>query len=225
MGGYNDLLNDIPAFMDNPGSEIVAAIPTFIRLMEMQFYRDIDNQALEFTTTGTFATGNPFFPLPTQLLMSPRYLRVTDPDTGEWTMCELKEAEFLMELQSNNPASEGLPQYYGIFDNTGYQIESPPNKNYTYQFGYKQRLPALSPTNQDNWTTLQAYDAALAGCLLAAAAFVLDDRQMSITGIWQPRYDKHIKSINEIAKTAERDDFRTPDFVRSDSRPGVGGAS
>ena len=210
MSGYSDLLSDIPAFMDNADPDLSAKLPTIIKLCEMKLYRDINNQALETEATGTFAVGTTFFPLPTILLLQPRYLRVTDPDTGQWNMLEMKQTEVLFELMSMNPSQTGLPEFYAIYDSTGYQIEAPAQKAYTYAFGFKQRLPALSPTNTDNWTTLNAYDALLAGCMCVASRFVQDDRQVSLQSQWKPEYDAAVKAINDLAKRAERDDYRVP---------------
>lgn len=206
MGSYSTLLTDIPSWLENDSSELAAAIPTIIESAENRLYRDLLVQALETQINGTLSSGEHVIPRPSDLV-SPRYLYIVTP-TGVRNL-QFKALEYLFEYWPDF-SQTGVPVYYAVDNANEYHISPTANQDYAYVFGYKRRLARLSPTNPTNWITENAYDAMLAACLADAGRFVLDDRQTSVIGIWENKYNSLVQAMNAVEQRAERDDFRIP---------------
>lgn len=202
-GSYNQLLVDIPSYMQNDTTEFAAAVPGFIAAAEDKIYRDLTTQALETSTTGTFTAGNGVFTRPSDL-SSPRSFYITV--AGEQVRLDFKRLEYILQYAPGS--TQGVPRYYAVLNNTQYRVAPLPDGTYAWTLFYNRKLASLGPANQTNWVTDNAYDLILAGSLAQAARWTQDDRQASLVAFWDGQYKEIATNVNRVETRADRDSAR-----------------
>lgn len=207
MTTYTQLQANLQNWMENPSDEYVAALPTIISMAEAKIYRDLSTSAMVISVTDNLVTGVPSFSRPSDLIQ-PKHFKIRLA-SGRWKILQLKSQEYLIEYAPDD-TDTGEPVYYAVENNTIYRVAPAPDADYEYEFEYVRYLTPLSASNEENWLSTVGYDCLFAACVIESAKFVLDDRQASILGMWQPAYDTAIMSLNAVDRRSERDDFRVP---------------
>lgn len=217
MPDYNQLLLDIPAYMQNAnlastdadwGATVTNSI---IPTAELRLSRDLRVAGFQTEVMGTIALGANSFPRPADLVSLDVMLVTVN---GFQTPLQLKQAEYVYEYISGGAAA-GAPKYYAIKDGSTYLTAPVADAAYPYELNYTRRLPSLSLAVPTNWITVNAYDCLLAACLAEASRFVQDDRaQTSMISAWEGKYQTLVAAINDAETRADRDDFRVP-FVQA----------
>lgn len=207
MGSYTTLLTDIPAWLQNDSSEFAAQVPTFISNGEARIYRDVNIPQLETITSGTLSSAiNPAGTLtfPTDLVAT-RYITIQAGAqwNGPLPLINLGVGRSMYPSLT----SVGQPVAYAVYDATRLIFFPPQDQGYPYELAYRRKLPALSASNTTNWVSENAYDLLLAACCCEGVRFILDDRQETLTKIWEGKYQSALTALNNRATTAAQDDY------------------
>ena len=160
-------------------SDLVAVIPSFIKLAEAKFYRRLRLRALETRLTLPAVDG--------VVTMPPEFLKVITILFGE---CKLN---YVTRYTKSNSLSD--TQY----STEGFDLLVGPNVD-EVEVVFYQRLPALiaTPPDDTNWVLENAYDVYLYGVLLEATPYLQDDSRLAI---WAGLYDTAIKELLQKDKS------------------------
>lgn len=206
MGSYTTLLTDIPSYMMNANEEVTAAVPTFISNAEARLYRDLNIPALEGVTTGSLSSASAYLTFPTDLIAARTF---SIQISAAWVPLVLVNAGLIRMLYPSL-STQGTPGFYAVYDATRYVFGPAPSTNAPYELLYRKRLAALSTTNTTNWISENFYDGLLAACMCEAAAFVQDDRQESLTKLWEQKYRNDLTAANAQATVGAKDNYAIP---------------
>ena len=86
-----------------------------------------------------------------------------------------------------------MPLFYSDTDWDHWYLAPTPDKAYSFEVLYYERIAPLSSTNQTNWLTQNAPTAMLFGTLLQAMPFLKNDQRQ----IFQQKYLEAIKSLKD----------------------------
>ena len=165
-------------------NDLVAIIPSFIRLAEDKFYRKLRLRAQEQQVTLLVGATDP-----ERIDFPADFLKVITLMSG---VCRL---EYVTRWTESNSLSN--TQYSTL----GFQGLVGPNVDSELVLTYYARLPALTavPPNDVNWLSQNAYDVYLYGALLEAAPYLQDDQRLTI---WATLYDN---AINQLIESDRKD--------------------
>jgi len=182
MSNYIDLKNDIVLWLAD--TDLVSAVPSFIRLCEVQINRELrtlsQETTLELTVDPSLTpSGTNFVPFPTDF---DEIVTITSPQTHDD-----------QPLDFVSPARMVGEDYPGFYSVKGEQIMLPTGVT-DIVLTYSKKFPELTDSEPDNWLTANAYDALLYGSLTHAEGYLVNDERIPI---WDSAYQRAISSINE----------------------------
>jgi hypothetical protein len=161
---YNQLLQILPSYLERPDDAFAAEIPVFINLAENRLATDMKQEGFIAVVTGTL-------PLK-QAMPKPSFWRETESFSivanGQLKQLYIRTLEFC-KVAFPIVGQSGTPQFYADYNATNFYLAQTPDIAYPFELVYYARLDPLSPTNQDNWLTLNAPQALLFACLWEAA--------------------------------------------------------
>lgn len=155
----------IESWMHREGdASLIAQIDTFIELFEARANRALRVPEMEKRTT--------LVPASEYLAFPSDYLELRNIQINGATV---KPVQYLPPEQIDKlPESLGDQRYYSIVGNE-FQFK-PSVAGSTVEIAYYAKIPALTDSNTTNWLLDSNPDYYLAGCLLQAYMFTLDDR-------------------------------------------------
>lgn len=166
---YADLKTQIEAFMHR--DDLTASLDTFIDLFEARVNRTLRVPEMENRATST-PTGE-YVALPTDFVE----LRNIQINTSPVRLLEYASPQKIDAMSSLT----GVPIYYTLVGNE-FQL-SPSAAGYEVEIDYYAKVPALDSTTTTNWLIDSHPDYYLAGCILEACLFTLDERATEYAAI------------------------------------------
>lgn len=201
---YNDLLTEVQDYLFGR-PDVVAKVPTFIRLFEGKANRKLFCRQMEKRATASTDINSQtpeFLSLPADY-QTMRRLRLLNPSesargTPELDYVPPPQIELLRERVANVP---GDPTHFTIF---GSELELIPTPTtavaFNFEMLYRANLTPLDPnTNTHNWLLDLAPDMYLYGSLVEAAPWLLGDERIPV---WQTAIDDGYTSLNELSDKA-----------------------
>jgi len=173
--------------------DLTATVPDFISLAEQRINRDLKSWKMMTRKTTTAASGDGTISLPADIIeMKSIYVVGANISRLDYLTSDTALTKF-------NSGVTGLPRYYSLI---GQQIHifPTPDADYDLIMEYREAIPALTDTAQENWALSENSDLYLYGSLLAAKAFIQDDARIAI---WEAAFSNTINSINKQSKDAE----------------------
>lgn len=183
---YSSLQTSVASWLHR--SDLTAQIPDFIALAEAKLSADLAARAMEARTTLAVTAGNAYLTLPADMLEMHRLSVQGDP-------VRVLSYRSPDELQQDYPFSmSGKPAVFAVLGNE-MQLAPVPDADYTLELTYKQRIPALSPSNSTNWLLSAWPNAYLYGALCAAQPYLVNDERLPT---FQALYREAVDGINGI---------------------------
>ncbi|MCR9254705.1 MAG: hypothetical protein NXI16_01245 [Alphaproteobacteria bacterium] len=217
MTSWTQLTADIQAYAHNfstvGNTSMSDMVAKFITNAELRVSRDLKVSAFiaDPAGTGTLAVGTFLYSKPAGAVII-EYVTITLADGSTKTL-ERKTLEFVKEAWQDSSATDE-PEYWAEFNASQIYIAPTPNYAGAYEIGYRQRLAALSASNQTNWLTENAYDALLAAAVADAFRWAHD---VDAVNLWEAKYETAVQGINAEQARTERDQFRAPTvYVNND---------
>lgn len=159
-------------------ADLTAAIPDFIQLAEANLNRELRARQMQAEVTGTSVAG--VIPVPADLygIQSLRvnrggYFDKIHPVSPDW-----------------NQGFVGLPSAYTVVNG---EIRLIGSQDVEYKLTYRQKIPALSDTAQQNWLILREPGAYLYGALCEASPYLQDDARVAV---WGAQFQRVVDGIN-----------------------------
>lgn len=196
MTTYNQLLADVQQWLQRNDADVIAQIPTFVRLAEQQIARDCKNIGLtKFVISspllngGGFTPGNAVVPKPTGWRRPLSFSCYVDNQTR---LLELRAIEFL-EMYWPNDNLTGIPAYYADYGIDYIKVAPTPDLNYPFKISYLELPQPLTENNQTNWMTDYIPDILLFCTLMNSMPYVKNDERLPV---WKQEYADKIAALN-----------------------------
>lgn len=161
---YTVLLGLATNYMERADQPFVDMVPTFINLAENRLATDMKQQGYQTVVTGNFDLSN--------VIDKPAFWRETIAFryfiNGVQQDLKLRQLEYVQQY-APSPSVTGAPKFYADYDFSHFYIAPTPPTSYAFELVYFARLDPLTPTNQENWNTLNAPQALMAAMLAEAA--------------------------------------------------------
>lgn len=173
--------------------DLVAQIPTFIRLAEARIDRELRHFRQEVRSNATL-TGR-YSAIPYDYLQ-PIRMEILDGVPTEVTPMSLAGAQAFRDQRSG---MVGRPTNYALTDGT-FELYPTPDAGYEMSLLYYGRLPRLGASDPSNWLLQEAPDAYLYGAAVHSAPFLKDDERIQV---WEAFYKLSIDGMNTASEDAK----------------------
>ena len=191
---YNELVRQLPNYLQRPDTAFADQIPTFISLGENRLATDMKQQGFQTVVTGNLpllpSMAKPAFWRET-ISMTIRAPNDEVPPVVEASPVYLRSLEYLNNYWPNVTAT-GKPKFYADYNVSNFKFAPTPDVAYPFELVYYARLQPLDENNQTNWMTLNVPQVLLYACLLEGALWV---KNATTIANWQGQYDSAKASI------------------------------
>lgn len=211
MPSYAQLKDDIPDWLEDHSPEILDKVPQFIMFGEGRCARELEVRHFNGDVSGAFGVAQYLVPMPRMEVM--RSFEVVS--NGDTIILEKRDREWL-KVYWPNANEVDTPKYYSVQNATQFIVAPSPSLAIPYTIYFRQRLPALSDTNQENWLTSEdGYDALLYASLAYAATFVLSDKRDTLKANFEAEWERAKNDINSDEAQVMRDAERQPGVLQA----------
>ena len=195
---YDSLTSMVLQYLERKDAAVVNAIPTFISLAEFAIAEQIKTLGQLQVAESTILINNPVLPKPARWRKTVSMSILVD---GVKQPVYLRKYEYLKNYWPDTTKTD-VPQYYADTDWDHWYIAPTPNKNYSFEVLYYERISPLSSTNQTNWLTQNAPNAMLFGTLLQAMPFLKNDQRT----VFQQMYTESLQSlkVEDVSRVGDR---------------------
>ncbi len=159
-------------------ADLASAIPNFIQLAEANLSRELRAREMQAQVTGTSAAG--LIPIPTDCV-------------GIQSLTVLRGGYYFPIHPVPPDKQHGFPgpSYAYTVINGNIHLLGPTDTSYVLT--YRQKITALSDTNQQNWLILREPGVYLYGALVEASPYLADDARVAT---WAGQFQRIVDGIN-----------------------------
>lgn len=175
---YSELQDAIANWLKR--DDLTDRIKEFIALAEARFNREFRVSQMEQRATASTTSGTAYYSFPNDYLGCRNIQLNTDPKTSLKYLTPETLDEYYPET------TIGQPLVYSIVGNE-FQLAPIPDKAYTIEISYYEKIPALTDGNTNNWLLTNGPDVYLYGSLIASAPFLYDDQRLAV---WSSLYEQ-----------------------------------
>lgn len=185
---YSELQSSVADFLNR--SDLTAVIPDFITLAEADLSRTLRTREMSVRTRAPLSAQ--YLKLPADFISLRNIDLLTDPVTP----LQYRSPHLLDPHRRGDKS--GTPVFYTLIQNV-LEFAPVPEKEYTLEIVYHQRIPALSGSNTSNWLLDTHPDAYLYGALMQSAPYLKEDERIPV---WAGRYQQVVSQINATDEDA-----------------------
>lgn len=197
---YSELSQAIQDYCQSAESTFVNNIPIFVRQAEERLQRASRIPDLRKSSTGTTTASNRFLSMPSDFLSA--YSVAVINNSSEYSFLLYKDVSFMREAFPTI-ADEGLPQFYGYWDDDTLILAPTPDASYTMQLNYYYE-PTSIVSASTSWYGDNAETALLYGCLIEAYTFLKGDED--IIQLYRERYAEALQDLKVVTEGLNRRD-------------------
>ena len=206
---YAELVQKIRDYTE-VGSTVLTdtIINGFIEDAEFRILREVDSDNNRRYVTATMVAGQRFIDTPTDLLVV-RSAQIVDKDlstspTTDRRIIEYRDTNFMAEF--NPEDAQGVPKYFGYWDQDTLVFAPVANAAYTIQLNYILKPEGLSSTNTPTYLSLQFPNGLLYACLVEAFSFLKGPT--ALLQLYEQRYKQAVEGFTvEQMGRRRRDEF------------------
>jgi len=201
---FTTLKTAIQDYLETTESTFVTNLPTIITQAEQRILRTCQIPDLRKNETGSLSQGNAYLTMPTGFLAS--YSLAIDNSGYEYLV--FKDVNFIREAYPVE-ATQGVPKYYSIFDDTRFIIGPTPDDNYNTEIHFMYEPESITTASSgESWLGSNAENALLYACLVEGYTFLKGDpAQMEWYNAKYEDAVSRLKSLGEGYDTT--DNFRS----------------
>lgn len=176
LADYSELKAAVGDFLNR--QDLVAVIPTFIRLAEAQISRRLlkDGPVRRMMARADAMIATEFASVPLDF-MGVRGFYLTGGN--RISQLQFLEPEQIIQKKAQTSQPIGCPQFFSVVGGE-FQFFPAPTEPYTAELTYWQSVPGLSDSSPSNWMLRINPDAYLYGALLQSAPYLKDDARISV---------------------------------------------
>lgn len=208
---YTQLYDNIVNFTQNNETSFLASIPTFVQNTETLVNNTVQLPAFRTNVTGVTTADFQYVALPPDFLSVFSLSVFTTTLVGEvlqptQTFLYQKDVEYIREMFPF-PGVTGVPQYYGIFDNTAFILGPTPDDEYTVEMHYY-AYPQTIVTAGTSWLGDNFPNVLLWGSLVEAYIYMKGEPDLIQT--YQAKYQEAMQLLKQLGDGKDRiDTYRT----------------
>jgi hypothetical protein len=209
---YTELQQAIQDYTENDETTFVNNIPVFIRNTEERILKNVQLSLFRKNVSGNMTASNKFLACPSDFL-APYSLSYTDAG-NDANFLDFKDANYIQQFNPD-PAVEGAPRYYGVFDLTNFIIGPTPDSSYAVELHYFYRPNSLTAGagTGTTWLSENAELAMLYGSLMEAYIFMKGEADMQ--ALYEKRFGESIMGLKMFGEAKEvTDQYRTGQVIR-----------
>lgn len=208
---FTTLKTAIQDYTQNSETTFVNNLSRFILNAEERILKECQLDVFRKNVTGSFTSNTKFLTKPEDFL-APFSLSAVSNSENKFLL--YKHITFLQDF-TPNPATTGLPEYYGDFDDTTFLVAPTPDSFYTAELHYFYRPTSITTSaTGTSWLGTNAELSLLYGALVEAYTFMKGEADLMKT-----YNDRYIESLTYLKNLGEgrntRDEYRYDSLRRS----------
>jgi hypothetical protein len=201
---FTTLKTAIQDYTENAEATFVTQLPRFILNAEERILKECQLDVFRRNQTGTMTASNKFLTKPSDFL-APFSLSVVNSSANEFLL--YKQITFLQDY-TPNPATTGVPKYYGAWDEATFLLAPTPSSGFTAELHYFYRPTSITTSGDGtSWLGDNAELALLYASLVEANTFMKGE-----TDIMKQYTDRYVEAIQFLKNLGEgrqtRDEYR-----------------
>jgi hypothetical protein len=207
---YSELVQQIRDYTEVDSNVLTDTIVNgFIQNAEFRILRDVDSDNNRRYATANLVASNRFIDTPDNLLVI-RSAQIIDsdgssqPDNREFL--EYRDTSYMSEY--NPTGANGVPKYYGFWDNNTIVLAPTPDASYTIQLNYILKDAGLSSTNTVTYLSQNFPNGLLYACLVEAFSFLKGPNDL--LQLYEGKYKQVVEgfSIEQMGRR-RRDEYQS----------------
>jgi hypothetical protein len=203
---YSQLSQLLQNYLQNFGSEFVAAIPEIVKQAEDRIYKAVQIPALKKNQQANVSTGVKYLTLPSDFLAT--YSVAITVGSDQVYLLE-REVSWIGEAMQG--VAQGAPRYYALFDQDTFIIGPTPNAAYPIELHYFYEPQSIVTANT-SWLGDNAESVLLYGCLLEAYSYMKGEGEL--LALYKSRYDDALGALKVLGEGYNKRDNLKQDLPR-----------
>lgn len=203
MATFGEFVTRIQDYAEYTETSFVDNIPTFIKNAEERIFYLLQLPFFKRNVTAAGSAGNRYLAMPSDF-RAPLSLAVTD-GSGDISFLLNKDVSFMREVFPGSV--EGLPKFYGLFEDNTFILAPIPDISYTFELHYA--FQPVSLTSGDNntttWLSINATDALFYGAMGEAYLYMKGDEDLLAK--YEERFVIAIKRLQNLGEARDRKDI------------------
>ena len=206
---FTTLKTAIQDYTDNTETTFVNQLPRFILNAEERILKECQLDDFRKNVSGTVTQSVKFLTKPTDFL-SPFSLSVVNSSNNEFLL--YKHVTFIQDY-TPDPATTGVPRYYGDWDENSFIMAPTPDGNYAVELHYFYRPQSITASDDGtSWLGTNAELCLLYGSLMEAYTFMKGEPDLLT--LYNGRFQESIQWLKNLGEGEQTQDQYRYDVVR-----------
>jgi hypothetical protein len=206
---FATLKTAIQDYTDNTETTFVNNLTRFILNAEERILKEVQLDVFRQNSQGTTTASQKFLSKPSDFL-APFSLSVISDSKNEFLL--YKHVTFLQDF-TPNPATTGVPLYYGDWNDTTFLLAPTPNAALTMELHYFFRPTSITATSDGtSWLGDNAELALLYGSLVEAYTFMKGEQDLLT--LYNNRYMESLQGLKNLGEAQQTQEEYRFDRVR-----------
>ena len=206
---FATLKTAIQDYTDNSETTFTNNLTRFILNTEERILKEVQLDVFRRNSQGTTSASTKFLSKPSDFL-APFSLSVVNDSSNEFLL--YKHVTFLQDF-TPNPATTGVPLYYGDWDDTTFLLAPTPNDALTMELHYFFRPTSITATSDGtSWLGDNAELAMLYGSLVEAYTFMKGEQDLLT--FYNNRYFESLQGLKRLGEGQQTSEEYRQDRVR-----------
>ena len=209
---FATLKTAIQDYTDNTETTFDNNLTRFIVNTEERILKECQLDVFRRNSQGTTSASTKFLSKPTDFL-APFSLSVVNDSSNEFLL--YKQVTFLQDY-TPNPATTGVPQYYGDWNDETFLLAPTPNDAFTMELHYFFRPESITVTSDGtSWLGDNAQLTMLYGSLVEAYTFMKGEQDLLT--LYNNRYMESLQGLKNLGEALQTKDQYRYDRIRRES--------
>jgi len=209
---FATLKTAIQDYTDNSETTFDNNLTRFIVNTEERILKECQLDVFRRNSQGTTSASTKFLSKPTDFL-APFSLSVVNDSSNEFLL--YKQVTFLQDY-TPNPATTGVPLYYGDWNDETFLLAPTPNDAFTMELHYFFRPDSITVTSDGtSWLGDNAQLAMLYGSLVEAYTFMKGEQDLLT--LYNNRYMESLQGLKNLGEALQTKDQYRYDRIRRES--------
>ena len=206
---FTTLKTAIQDYTDNTETTFLNQLPRFIMNAEERILKECQLDDFRKNVSGTVTQSVKFLTKPTDFL-SPFSLSVVNSSNNEFLL--YKHVTFIQDY-TPDPATTGVPRYYGDWDENSFIMAPTPDGNYAVELHYFYRPQSITASDDGtSWLGTNAELCLLYGSLMEAYTFMKGETELLT--LYNSRFQESIEWLKNLGEGEQTQDQYRYDVVR-----------
>jgi len=206
---FTTLKTAIQDYTDNTETTFVNQLPRFILNAEERILKECQLDDFRKNVSGTVTQSVKFLTKPTDFL-APFSLSVVNSSNNEFLL--YKHVTFIQDY-TPDPATTGVPRYYGDWDEDSFIMAPTPDGNYAAELHYFYRPQSITASDDGtSWLGTNAELCLLYGSLMEAYTFMKGETDLLT--LYNSRFQESIQWLKNLGEGEQTQDQYRYDVVR-----------